>query len=65
VVTGLAVPGATPTTYTEAFTAFTNQTGSTIPLATQVTGVQWQVNSANSGAGTCTVELRIDNVSFK
>jgi hypothetical protein len=27
--------------------------------------VQWQVNSGASGAGTCTVELRIDNVIFR
>jgi len=27
-------------------------------------GVQWQVNSGNNGAGTCTVELRIDNITF-
>ena len=65
VVSNLAVPGATATTYTEAFTAFTNQTGSTIPLATQLVGVQWQVDSGNNGSGTCTVELRIDDVVFK
>ncbi|HLK91745.1 MAG TPA: hypothetical protein VKZ18_17775 [Polyangia bacterium] len=65
VVSNLAVPGATASTYTEAFTAFTNQSGSTIPLATQLTGIQWQVNSSNSGAGTCTVELRIDDIKFK
>ena len=65
VVSTLAVPGATATTYSEGFTTFTNQTGSTIPLTTQIVGVQWQVNSGNSGAGTCTVELRIDDVKFK
>jgi hypothetical protein len=65
VVSNLAVPGATATSYTEAFTAFTNQTGSTIPLATQLVGVQWQVDSGNNGSGTCTVELRIDDVVFK
>jgi hypothetical protein len=65
VVSALAAPTATATTYSEAFTAFTNQTGSTIPLATQIIGVQWQVNSGNNGAGTCTVELRIDDVKFK
>jgi hypothetical protein len=27
-------------------------------------GVQWQVNSSN-GSGTCTVELRIDNVKLQ
>jgi hypothetical protein len=65
VVSNLAVPGATATTYTEAFSAFTNQTGSTIPMATQMTGVQWQVNSSSGGTGTCTVELRIDDIKFK
>ncbi|HVZ85719.1 MAG TPA: hypothetical protein VHG72_02045, partial [Polyangia bacterium] len=65
VVANLAVPGATAGTYTETFTAFTNQTGSTIPMPTQLVGVQWQVDSGNSGAGTCTVELRIDDVVFR
>jgi len=65
VVANLAAPGTTASTYTEAFTAFTNQTGSTIPMATQLAGVQWQVDSGNSGSGTCTVELRIDDVVFK
>jgi hypothetical protein len=65
VVPNLALPGTTASAYTEAFTAFVNQTGSTIPLATQLTGVQWQINSANSGTGTCTVELRIDEISFR
>ncbi len=37
---------------------------STIPTRNQVTGIQWQVNSAN-GTGTCTVELRIDNITFQ
>jgi hypothetical protein len=64
VVSNLAVPGATASTYSEGLTTFTNQTGSTIPLATQIVGVQWQVNSGNNGAGTCTVELRIDDVKF-
>lgn len=52
-------------TYTAELTTFNNQTGSTIPIATQVVGVQWQVNSGNSGTGTCTVELRIDDVTFR
>jgi hypothetical protein len=64
VVANLTVPTATAAPYTEAFTLFTNQTGSTIPMATQVVGVQWQVNSSN-GTGTCTAELRIDDVIFK
>jgi len=65
VVSTLTVPTATASPYAEAFTLFTNQTGSTIPMASQIVGVQWQVNSGNSGSGTCTVELRIDDVAFK
>jgi hypothetical protein len=33
-------------------------------MASQVVGLQWQVNSGNSGSGACSVELRIDNVRF-
>jgi hypothetical protein len=65
VVSSLAAPSATAAPYTETFTLFTNQTGSTIPMAGQITGVQWQVNSGSNGSGTCTVELRIDDVTFK
>jgi hypothetical protein len=36
---------------------------SAIMTRTQVT-IQWQVNSA-SGTGTCTVELRIDSITFQ
>jgi hypothetical protein len=64
-VTALTAPTATATTYRETFTLFTNPASSTISTPTQVTGVQWQVNSGASGAGTCTVELRIDNVIFR
>ena len=64
-VTGLAAPTATASTYREAFTLFSNPSTSTISTPTQVTGVQWQVNSGSSGTGTCTVELRIDNVIFR
>jgi hypothetical protein len=32
-------------------------------IRTQVVGLQWQVNSSQ-GSGTCTVELRIDDVKF-
>jgi len=63
-VSSLAAPTATATTYTEAFTAFNNPSSSTIATPKQVVGIQWQVNSA-SGTGTCTVELRIDNVKFQ
>jgi hypothetical protein len=64
-VTGLTVPTATAGTYRETFTLFNNPSSSTISTPTQVTGVQWQVNSASSGAGTCTVELRIDSIIFR
>ena len=64
-VTGLTAPTATAGTYRETFTAFNNPSSSTISTPTQVTGVQWQVNSGSSGAGTCTVELRIDSIIFR
>ena len=64
-VTGLTAPTAVASTYRETFTLFTNPSSSTISTPTQVTGVQWQVNSGSSGTGTCTVELRIDNVIFR
>ncbi len=64
-VSGLTAPTATASTYREAFTLFTNPASSTISTPTQVTGVQWQVNSGSSGTGTCTVELRIDTVIFR
>jgi hypothetical protein len=64
-VTTLATPTATATTYTELFTAFNNPASSTIPTRTQVVGIQWQVNSGSAGTGTCTVELRIDNIKFQ
>ena len=60
----LTAATATATTFTERFTAFNNPANSAIATASQVTGVQWQVNSGNNGSGTCTVELRIDNVRF-
>jgi len=60
----LAAATATATTFTTRFTAFNNPSASTIATASQIIGVQWQVNSGNSGSGTCTVELRVDNVRF-
>jgi hypothetical protein len=63
-VASLAAPTATATTYTELFTAFNNPSSSTIATPTQVAGIQWQVNSSG-GTGTCTVELRIDNIKFQ
>jgi hypothetical protein len=64
-VANLAVPTAVASTYTEAFTLFNNPASSAIPTPSQVTGIQWQVNSASNGTGTCTVELRIDNITFR
>jgi hypothetical protein len=64
-VASLATPAAAGTTYTEAFTTFSNPASSTIATRTQVVGLQWQVNSSSAGAGTCTVELRIDNIKFQ
>jgi hypothetical protein len=64
-VANLAVPsGGAGTTYTSLFTAFNNPSSSTIATRTQITGVQFQVNSGNSGTGTCTVEMRFDNIGF-
>ena len=64
-VAGLTFPTATASTYREAYTLFNNPASSTISTPTQVTGIQWQVNSGSSGTGTCTVELRIDNIVFR
>ena len=63
--TGLTFPTATASTYRETYTLFTNPASSTISTPTQVVGVQWQVNSGVSGTGTCTAELRIDNIVFR
>jgi len=52
---------AAPMTFSAPFTGFTNPLGSMI--RTQVVGLQWQVNSSG-GTGTCTVELRIDDIKF-
>ena len=57
----LAMPVAA--TYTVPFASFNNPASSTTPTAMQIVGVQWQANS-QSGTGTCTVELRIDDVRF-
>jgi hypothetical protein len=57
-------PPATPMTFTQFFSGFSNPASSAIPTRTQIVGLQWQVNSGNSGAGTCTVELRIDDIKF-
>jgi hypothetical protein len=64
-VASLTAPTATAMTYTETFATFNNPSSSTIPMSTQVSGIQWQVNSGSSGSGTCTVELRIDNIKFQ
>jgi hypothetical protein len=57
-------PSATPMPFVAPFSGFNNPASSTIAAPTQVVGLQWQVNSGNSGTGTCTVELRIDDVKF-
>jgi hypothetical protein len=44
---------------------FSNPSGSTIATPKQVVGLQWQVSSGSAGAGTCTVELRIDNIKLQ
>jgi hypothetical protein len=54
---------AAPMTITAPFPSFSNPAGSTIPTRTQIVGLQWQANSSN-GSGTCTVELRIDDIKF-
>jgi hypothetical protein len=58
-----AAPPATPMTFTAPFAGFTNPGGSTTPTRTQIIGLQWQANSSG-GSGTCTVELRIDDIKF-
>jgi hypothetical protein len=58
-----AAPPATPMTFTAPFSGFTNPAGSTIATRTQIVGLQWQLNSSG-GTGTCTVELRIDDIKF-
>jgi len=63
-VASLTAPTATASAYTEAFTAFNNPSSSTIAADKQVVGIQWQANSS-SGTGTCTVELRLDNIKFQ
>jgi hypothetical protein len=59
----LAAPSASGTVYTEAFTAFNNPANSAIATASQVVGIQWQVNSTTTNG--CTAQLRIDNIKFQ
>ena len=61
----LAAATAVATTFTAPFASFSNPAGSTIATPNQIVGLQWQVNSGNSGSGTCTVELRIDNIKLQ
>jgi len=58
----LTAATTTATTYNVRFTAFNNPSMSAVATASQIVGVQWQANSSNNG--TCTVELRIDNIKF-
>jgi len=54
-------PPATPMQYSVPFTMFAG--GTNAAVRTQVVGLQWQANSM-SGTGTCTFELRIDDIKF-
>jgi hypothetical protein len=56
-----AAPPATGMTFVAPFTGFTNTAGSMI--RNQIIGLQWQINSSG-GTGTCTAELRIDDIKF-
>jgi len=58
------VLSTTPTPITALFSGFSNPAGSTIPTRTQIVGLQWQANSGSSGTGTCTFDLRIDDMKF-
>jgi len=60
----LAAATTTATTFTVPFASFNNPSASAIATPGQITGLQWQVNSGNSGSGSCTVELHVDNVRF-
>jgi hypothetical protein len=60
----LAAASMGATTFTAPFASFNNPANSAIATSSQIVGLQWQVNSSN-GSGTCTVELRIDNVKFQ
>ena len=63
----LATPTASATTIIVPFADFT-QHPSVIPMATQLVGIQWQVNSGAAPDGgsqaACNVELRIDDIKF-
>ncbi|MES1210184.1 MAG: hypothetical protein ABUS79_29965, partial [Pseudomonadota bacterium] len=59
----LAAPSASGTVYTAPFTTFNNPAGSATATASQVVGIQWQVNSSSTNG--CTAQLRIDNVKFQ
>jgi hypothetical protein len=58
-----AAPPPTPMTFTAMFSQFSNPAGSTIMTRTQISGLQWQVNSSG-GTGVCTVEIRIDDIKL-
>ena len=57
----LTAATATATMFTVRFTAFNNPSMSTVAAAGQIVGLQWQVNS---NGGSCSPELRIDNIKF-
>jgi hypothetical protein len=47
-------------TITQTFPGF-SPASTAAPTRTQIVGLQWQANSSG-GTGTCTVELRIDDI---
>jgi len=42
-----------------------NMTNWTAAMATQIVGVQWQFTNPTTGSTSCTVDLHVDNVTFK
>ena len=59
--TNLAAPSPDPTMPTVVTIPFGSFGPSAMPAPAQLVGLQWQVNSST---GACTVELRIDDISF-
>jgi hypothetical protein len=56
-----AVPTANAATVVAPFSKFGNPSGSAIAASTQIVGLQWQVLPVS---GSCTLELRIDDIKF-
>lgn len=59
--TGLPAPSTDITMPTLVSIPFGSFGNSVMPAPAQIVGLQWQVNSST---GTCTVELRIDDIAF-